>query len=129
MNDSLGDMIVRIKNAGRAKKSHALIPYSGLNMTVAEKLSERGFVGAVEKKGKTHPQISVEILYTDAGAPKIEDASRVSKLSRRIYKGYREIKPVRRGHGVLIVSTPQGVMTGEEARKAKVGGEVLCSMW
>lgn len=122
-------MINRIKTAGNARKEHALVPFSKLKWVVAEKLKERGFVTDVVKKGKTYPQIEFTVAYNEAGQPRITDAGRVSKLSRRVYKGYKEIKPVRRGHGMLVVSTPKGVMSGEEAVKEKVGGEVLCTIW
>ncbi|PIR38584.1 MAG: 30S ribosomal protein S8 [Candidatus Zambryskibacteria bacterium CG10_big_fil_rev_8_21_14_0_10_42_12] len=127
--DSIADFITRIKNAGNAKKDSVSISFSNIKFVIAEKLSERGFVGKVEKKGKVKPSISVEVLYDENGKPRITDVDRISKLSRRTYKGYRDIKPVRRGHGMVLVSTPKGVLTGEEAIKEKVGGEVLCTVW
>lgn len=127
--DSIANMLTSIKNAGGAKKESVSIPYSSIKFVIAEKLKQRGFVGNVEKKGKTKPTISIEVLYDENGRPRITDVDRLSKLSRRLYKGYREIRPVRRGHGVLLVSTPKGVLTGEEAVKEKVGGEVLCTIW
>lgn len=122
-------MLISIKNAGSAKKESVSVPYSNHTFVIAEKLKQKGFVGNVEKKGKTKPAISIEVLYDENGRPRITDVDRLSKLSRRVYRGYREIKPVRRGHGVLLVSTPKGVLTGEEAIKEKVGGEVLCTIW
>lgn len=129
MNDPIGDMINRIKTAGSIRKESASVPYSKLKMVVAEKLKEHGYVKNVSIKGKARPQIECEIAYDEKGNPRVTDATRVSKLSRRIYKGYKDIKPVRRGYGIVLVSTPQGVLTGEEAIKEKVGGEVLCTLW
>ena len=128
--DPIGNMLTQIKNAGAVGKASVCLPYSNHKMLVLEKMSQSGFVGKVEKKGKIKPKIEVEVLYKeDSKDPLINDSSRVSKLSRRIYKGYRDIRPIKRGHGLLIVSTPKGVMTGEEARKEKVGGELICSIW
>jgi len=106
MNDPIGDMITRIKNAGGARKASTCFPYSNLKMVIAEKLREKGFIGEVVKRGKVKPQIEVEILYDEVKKPVINNINRMSKLSRRLYRGYKDIKPIRRGHGVLIVSTP-----------------------
>lgn len=129
MNDPIGDLINRIKSAGAAHKESAVVPYSNLKWALALKLKERGFVKDVQKKGKVYPEIVFEIAYDQSGKPRVQGASRVSKLSRRVYKGYKDIKPVRRGHGMVLVSTPAGLMTGEEAIKAKLGGEVMCTVW
>lgn len=127
--DAIANMITQIKNAGNARKDSVSIPYSALRMSIVEKMKDRGFVGQVEKKGKERPMIEVAVLYDERGLPKVSDVFRVSKLSKRVYKGYKDIRPVRRGHGLLIMSTPKGILSGEEAVKEKVGGEVLCTMW
>ncbi len=129
MNDPLGDMINRLKTAGNARLKHASVPYSAFKWELAQKLKEGGFVKDVVQKGKDKPSIEFTLLYKEDGTPHIHDAVRVSKLSRRMYTGYKDIKPVKRGHGIVILTTPQGLLTGDEARKAKVGGEIICEIW
>jgi small subunit ribosomal protein S8 len=129
VNDSIGDFITQLLNATAVKKKTVSVPHSKLKMALAEKLSAEGFVGPVARRGrKVRKVIEIELLYKD-GAPHIHGVRRVSKLSRRVYRGVRDIRPVRQGTGRLILSTPQGIMTGEHARKAKVGGEALFTIW
>ena len=130
MNDIIADMLIRIKNAGTAGKDVASVPYSKLKMSIAESLLKNGYVVSVSSKGKkTNKVIEIGIAYKDDGSPKIKDIKRVSKLSRRIYCGYRDIKPVRSGYGALILSTPKGILTGDDAIKENVGGEALFKIW
>lgn len=130
ITDPIGDMLVRIRNAGAVKKSVVSLPYSILKAAIAEKLSAVGLVGGVEKKGKKiRKQLDIAIKYTPAGSPRIQGTRRISKPGRRIYRGMRDLHPVRYGHGFAILSTPQGIMTNIEAKRAKVGGEVLFEIW
>ncbi len=127
--DPIGDMINRIQNAGSARKESITISYSKLKFSVASLLLKEGYIASVTKKGKKERKyLEIGIAY-EAGAPKIRYASRISKLSRRMYTGFRDIKPIRQGRGDLILSTPKGVLTGKEARKFKTGGEVLFKIW
>src|SRR3954471_21406905 len=122
--DSIGDLINRLKNAGAVKKASVSMPFSTFKLAVAEKLKDAGYVQAVEKKGKkVRKTLDVVLKYDESGKPKITGIKRVSKPGRRMYKSVREIRPVRYGHGSLLLSTPRGVMTDQEARKEKVGGE------
>ena len=101
-----------------------------LKMAVAEKLKEAGYVQAVEKKGKkVKKTLEVVLKYSEKGQHAITDVKRVSKPGRRIYMSTREIRPVRYGHGTLVLSTPKGIKTDEEARKEKVGGEAMFEIW
>lgn len=132
VNDSIGDLIIQLKNAGNAGKVSISVPYSEFKFQVAEKLKAKDFVKSVSKKGKKIKKyLEVELQYIDAGRrkPKINDVARVSKPSKRIYKKTSEIFPVKYGKGALILSTTKGILTGDEARKQKTGGEALFKIW
>ena len=128
--DVIGDLIIRIANAGAIKKPSVSIPYSAFKMAVAEKLKDAGFVSEVEKKGKkVRKPLDITLKYDGAGQHAITGVKRISKPGRRLYKSMHEIIPVRYGHGALILSTPKGVLTDKEARKQNVGGEALFEIW
>ncbi len=130
ISDAIGDLIVRLTNAGAIHRASVSFPYSAFKMAVAEKLKDAGFVGAVEKKGKkVRKTIDITLKYDGEGRHVISGVKRISKPGRRMYKSSREIIPVRYGHGALVLSTPKGVLTDKEARKAKVGGEALFEIW
>jgi|SRR3989338_4242138 len=130
VNDTIGDLIIRLKNAGAIKQAAVSVPYSAFKMAVAEKLKDAGFVTSVEKKGKkVKKTLDIALKYNEAGEHAIQGVKRVSKPGRRMYKSVREIMPVRYGHGALVLSTPKGVLTDKEARKEKVGGEALFEIW
>ena len=133
MNDKIADMLVRIKNAGYAGKDTALVPYSKYKMAIAQVLLKNGYVQSVSEKRKgkkaSGRMIEVGIAYAGKNTPKVKGVERVSKLSRRVYMGHRDIKPVRNGFGMLVLSTPKGILTGDEAKKEHVGGEVLFKIW
>jgi len=128
--DPVGDFINRLKNAGDVKKQTVSVPFSTFKMAVAEALKEAGYLAAVEKKGKkVKKTLDVVLKYDDAGRTRIMGVKRISKPGRRMYRSVSEIRPVRYGHGNLILSTPKGIMTDKEARKEKVGGEALFEIW
>lgn len=128
--DSIANLIIKIKNAGAVGHPTVTVPYTKLTESILSKLESRGYVKSFSKKGKTVAKtIEVELAYDEAGKPKIEEARRVSKLSRRVYEKAANLRPVRRGYGIALVSTPKGVLTDAEARKQKVGGEVLFQVW
>jgi small subunit ribosomal protein S8 len=130
ITDPVGDFIIRLKNAGAVGKETVSVPFSQFKLAIAEKLKEAGYVSDIEKKGKkVRKTLDVVLKYKADGSHAITDVKRISKPGRRLYKGSKEINPVRYGHGALILSTPQGVMTDKEARKAKVGGEALFEIW
>ncbi len=129
MIDSIADLIVRIKNAGLAYKQTVVISYSKMKLAIAELLKREGFVKEVEKKGKKITKFIEITLAYESGKPKIQDIVRISKFSRRIYQGVKDIKSVRQGFGRLVLTTPKGILTDKEARAQKVGGESLFKIW
>jgi small subunit ribosomal protein S8 len=129
VTDPISDLIIRIKNAGPVRKEIVSLSYSKLKHAIAEVLKNHKFVASVEAKGKgKDATLEIGVAY-DGIKPRINDVERISKSSRRVYKGATEINPVRNGFGCLILSTSKGIMTDKEARKAKIGGEALFKIW
>ena len=128
--DKISNLIIGIKNAGSAKKEHVSVPFSNFRMEVANVLKKEGYLEDVNKKGKK-PKHTIEmtILYNKDGSPKVTDVYRVSKPSKRIYYGAKDIRAVKGGQGALILSTPKGILTDKQARKENVGGEALFKIW
>ncbi len=130
MNDPIGDMLTRIRNASMRGKSTVVTPASKMRERVLGVLADegyiRGFEAATGKDG--HPAIEISLKYFD-GTPVIREMKRVSKPGRRVYLGVKDIPSVRQGLGVSIVSTPKGVMSDASARSQNVGGEVLCTVF
>jgi len=123
------DLLTRLQNAQRAKKDIVRVPFSNLDMAVLDVLGAHGFIEGKTRKGRMPKRIiEVKIRYEE-GAGAIRGVRFASKPSRRIYAGYRELRPVRQGFGIGVISTPQGVMTTAEARKKKLGGELLFEIW
>ena len=128
--DIISELIIGIKNAGKADKESVKLPYSNFKMAVAEVLKKEGFIESFSKIGKTPKRIlEIGIAYKDKNTPKIEEVVRVSKLSKRIYLNSKDIKKVKNGFGKLIISTSEGVMTGDQAKKKGLGGEALFKIW
>ena len=130
MNDPIGDMLTRIRNAQMRGKSTVSCPGSKVRAWVLDVLSEEGYIRGYEKTtGKDgHPALEISLKYYE-GEPVIRELKRVSKPGRRVYTGVKEIPQVRQGLGVAIVSTPKGIMSDAQARSANVGGEVLCTVF
>lgn len=127
--DSIADLIVRIKNASDAEKDSVTVSYSKIKAAILEVLEKEGFVKSVAKRGKKiHKSIEVGLVYDQYG-PRVKGVERVSKLSRRLYSGAADLKPLKQGHGMVILTTPKGIMTDREARKQKIGGELLFKIW
>ena len=129
MNDPLGDLLSRIRNAQLRNKSKVTSPNSRLRQSVLEVLKTEGYIrgyAVVEKDGRS--EIEVELKYFD-GAPVIREIERVSKPGRRVYTSVKNMPRINNGLGVTIVSTPKGVMADHDARDANVGGEVLCTVF
>jgi small subunit ribosomal protein S8 len=130
VNDPIGDMIARIRNAAMRKRSKVLTPASRLRERVLDVLQSEGYIrgfSVVQQPG-AFPQFEVELKYFD-GEPVIAEISRVSKPGRRVYSSIADLKPVKNGMGISILSTPKGVMSDTAARNANVGGEVLCQVY
>lgn len=130
MNDPIGDMLTRIRNAAMRGKSVTSTPASKLRGWVLDVLADEGYIRGYEKTtdANGHPAFEISLKYFD-GTPVIRELKRVSKPGRRVYMGVNDIPQVRQGLGVSIVSTPKGVMSDVNARAANVGGEVLCTVF
>jgi small subunit ribosomal protein S8 len=130
MMDRIADMLTRIRNAQTAGIEKIELPASNTLLSVAEILKEEGYVAAVKAYNhKGHRYLRITLRYDDEGAPVIHEIQRVSKPGRRVYSGADDLPRVRRGYGVAVVSTSQGIMTDKKARAAKIGGEVLCTVF
>lgn len=131
VSDTIGDLIIQIKNAGAVGKSQVLLPYSKLKHAVADKLSNIGYVDAVEVEGKdvVSKKLAITLKYNASGGAHINGVKRVSKPGRRLYVKASEIYPVKFGKGNLFLSTPAGILTDVEARSQNVGGEQLFIIW
>lgn len=129
MHDPISDMLISIKNAGNAGKSTAIVPFSKMKETIAVVLFKNGFIASYAKKGKKVVKTLELGIAFDGKQPRIANLARVSKPSKRVYIKAAEIKLVKNGYGLLVLSTPKGIMTGAEARKAQVGGEALFKIW
>ena len=130
----IANMLVAIKNAEDAHHERVLIPFSQIKLSIAQILNKANFVGEVEKRKKKvkNSEFNFIDIWLSSGDPKIDrisGARLISKPSRRVYVKAIDIKKVKSGYGIAIISTPKGLMTGEEARKAKLGGEVICEIW
>jgi small subunit ribosomal protein S8 len=130
MTDPVGDMLARIRNAGGARHAQMSCPSSKLKLAVATVLSTEGFIGAVSTDGhEKKPTLTIDLRYQDDGKLMIDGMRRVSKPGRRVYVGADEVKQVRAGLGMSVLSTSKGVLCDRDARAAKVGGEVICEVW
>ena len=129
MTDPLGDMLTRIRNGQQAKKDSVLTPASTLRVRVLDVLQREGYIrGYTEEELAGHAGLRVELKYFE-GQPAIKHVARVSKPGRRVYSGSSELPRVRNGLGIVIVSTPKGVLSDAEARDQNVGGEVLAHVF
>lgn len=123
--DSISDFLIQIKNGGRVKRESITVPASNLKEAIALTLVRTGWLKSVVKRGKkVKKYLTCELAYK-AGEPKITEVKRISKPSRRVYVGTDELNLVRQGFGLAILSTPKGILTNFEAKKAKVGGELM----
>jgi len=132
MTDPISDMLTQIRNAQTVGRSTVDIPFSKLKFSLAEILKKEGFLKKVSKKGRgAKRKIEIELLYEDKKnkISKINQLKRVSKPGKREYIRSKDIYPVLSGKGISIISTSKGLMTGKEAKKKGLGGEVLCEIW
>jgi len=131
MTDPISDMLTRMRNALRAKHDKVEMPSSVLRVEIAKILKEEGYIddfGVVESQ-PTRSKIVMHLRYGPDGEKVLSGLERVSRPSRRVYVGKREIPVVLGGIGIAIVSTSRGIMTGEQARQRSLGGEILCRVW
>ena len=127
VTDPIADFLIRLQNASMARKERVSIPFSRMKRSIAEILAREGYVSEVDKV-KEGTALTVVLAYKN-GKPGISGVKRISKPSRRLYLGVRDLRPVKRGHGLMLLSTPAGILTGKEAREKRVGGEALFEIW
>ncbi|MFZ2831717.1 MAG: 30S ribosomal protein S8 [Minisyncoccia bacterium] len=129
MHDPIADMLIRIKNGGIAGKDLVEMPHSNLKEAIAKVLFAEGYISSYAKKGKkVQKTLEIGVAY-EGKKPRVAEVARMSKPSRRFYLKAEEIKQVKNGFGLMVMSTPKGVMTGDDARKGMVGGEALFKIW
>ena len=126
VTDNIGDFIIRLKNGNLARKESVSMYTSKAKEAVAEALVRAGFVKSFSKNGK---MLEVVLSYKEDKTPRITNVSRISKPSRRIYKGVSDIRPAANKIGLIMLSTPTGVLSNKEAYKQKVGGEAMFKIW
>lgn len=129
----IANMLIELKNAQMVSKDHVMLPYSDFKFALASLLQDKGYVSLVEKKKRKGRKgdltyIFIKLKYND-NVGMIKDVKLISKPSRRIYKGKSDLGKVLNGHGLSIVSTSSGVMTGEDAAQKGVGGELICEIY
>ena len=130
MNDPLGDLLTRIRNAQERRRPKVSSPASKLRACVLDVLRDEGYIrgySRVDHKNG-HSELEIELKYAN-GQPAIRDIKRISKPGRRVYKAVRELATVANGLGVAILSTPKGVMSDSRAREENVGGEIICNVF
>lgn len=125
VSDSVADVLIRIKNGYMASRQEVLAPYSKLVYNICQLLTKTGYIEGIEK---TEKEIKVILKY-NGRTPALTNVRRVSRPGLRVYKGIRKLPKVLNGLGIAIISTPKGLMTDKEARKNKIGGEVMAEVW
>ncbi len=130
ISDPIADMLTRIRNAVAVRHDVVLVPASKIKLSIAKILKEEGFISDYEVvRGKPHRVIKIYLKYTAENQPVFAGLERVSKPGLRVYVQRKEIPRVYAGLGIAVISTPAGVMTGQQARRQRVGGELLCYVW
>ena len=131
MTDPIADMLTRIRNAIQRRHPRVEVPASKMKIEIARILKDRGFIEdyTVQEVGRNKKVLELQLRYRGEDTPVIEGLERVSKPGLRIYVSKDEIPVVRGGTGIVILSTSRGILTGKEARRLGVGGEVLCKVW
>ena len=127
--DPISNMLIMLKNGSLAEKASVSLSYSNIKNSILECLKREGYVSQITRKTKKDfPVLEIDLIYTN-GKPKISEVERISKQSKRVYFKMKEIHSVRGGTGILVLSTPKGILSGKEARKEQVGGEALFRVW
>jgi small subunit ribosomal protein S8 len=130
ISDPIADMLTRVRNASRARHTEVVVPASRTKREIARILMDEGFIAGVsEEKAGPASLLRLQLKYVDGKVPVVSGLKRISKPGLRVYAGKRDIPRVLGGLGIVIVSTSQGIMTGHQARKAQLGGEVLAYVW
>ena len=127
--DPIADMLTRIRNASAARKNELVLPYSKFKASLAQLLHKQGFIGSISELTGQHKMLQITLKYAEDGEAVIGGIKRVSKPGQRIYLPADKLPRTNSGFGITVVSTSKGLMTDKEARKAKMGGEVVCQVW
>ena len=127
--DPISDMLTRIRNALAANKAEMVLPYSKFKYNLAKLLLAEGFISGVNELSGRVKMLQINLKYGPAGEPVISDLKRVSKPGQRIYLPVDRVPRTNGGFGITIISTSQGLLTDRQARKARIGGEVVCQVW
>ena len=126
---SYPDLLTKIKNAQAVKKESVKVPYSKMDEAILDILTRNKYLADYEKKGRGYKKVlDIKLKYNEDGGV-INGVKFVSKPSRKIYIGYRDLKLVKHGYGIAILGTPKGILTNKEARKMKIGGEMMFEIW
>lgn len=129
LTDPIGDMLIRIKNGYMARLSVVNMPYSKVKENLGKVLLKEGYIKDLKVEGKdTHKKLAISLIFDD-NKPKLTDLQRVSKPGVRIYTSKKNIPRVYGGMGTVVLSTPLGIMSGKEAAKKGIGGEIICKVW
>lgn len=128
--DQISNMLITMKNGAMISKKSVVVPFSAVKMAIAGCLKEHGFIEGYSKKTEKNnvPVIEIELSYP-AGVSRFSDVKRISKPSRRVYMGVRDIHTVKNGRGITVFSTPKGILSNKQAHKEQVGGEALFMIW
>ena len=130
VSDPIADMLTRVRNASRARHEEVLVPASRTKREIARILKEEGFIADVQEEREGPAQLlRLQLKYVDGKVPVVSGLKRISKPGLRVYAGKTEIPRVLGGLGLVIISTSKGIMTGQQARQAQLGGEILAYVW
>ena len=130
ITDPIADLLTRVRNASMVQHKQVVVPSSKIKVSIAQILKAEGFIDSFNVTDeKPQPNLIMRLKYTGRGDSVITGLERVSKPGKRVYAGHKSIPWVRSGLGINILSTPKGLMTGREARRAKMGGEIICNIW
>jgi small subunit ribosomal protein S8 len=128
ITDPIADLLTRIRNAWKVKKNIIVVPYSNVKIAILKIFKEKNIVKTIKLKEENNKKFLIVYLNYINNNPPFEDLIRASKPGRRVYMGYRDLRPVRGGYGFRIISTSRGIMLDSEAKKRKLGGEVICEV-
>jgi small subunit ribosomal protein S8 len=128
MTDPIADMLTRMRNALRVGKSEVLVPHSRIKVNLAEILKQEGYINSYAENQVNH-ELRIQLKYDESGEPAIQQLKRISTPGRRVYSGTEKLPRVLNNLGIAIISTPQGLMTAVEAKKKKIGGEIICEIY
>ena len=130
MTDPIADMLTRIRNGVQARHDSIEMPSSKIKVAIAQVLKDEGFIKNFQTiENRPFKMLRIELSYSSKKAPVLTGIKRISKPGLRVYAGHQEMPRVYGGLGVAVISTPRGVMSGQQARRERVGGEVICHVW